>query len=92
MLAVADTKIDSSFPSAQSFLEGNYSLYRLDISHKSSGLLVYIKTTLRSRQLSLPKFQFRIQALLSELNLRKKLLVMTFTIPRIFDWYNLPFL
>ena len=82
MLAVADTKIDSSFPSAQSFLEWNYSLY---ISHKSSGLLVYIKATLRSRQLSLPKFQFRIQALLSELNLRKKLLVMTFTIPRIFD-------
>ena len=85
MLAVADTKIDSSFPSAQSFLEWNYSLYRLDISHKSSALLVYIKATLRSRQLSLPKFQFRIQALLSELNLRKKLLVMTFTIPRIFD-------
>ena len=57
VLAVAETKIDASFPSAQFFLEGYYSPYRLDISRKSCGLLVYVKATIPSRQLSLSKFQ-----------------------------------
>ena len=72
VLAVAETKIDASFPSAQIFLEGYRSLYRLDISHKSGGLLVYVKAVIPFRQLSLLKFQFRIQALPFELNLRKE--------------------
>ena len=63
VLAVAETKIDASFLSAQYFLEGYHSPYRLDISRKSGGLLVYVKATIPSRQLSLPKFQFTIQAL-----------------------------
>ena len=43
VLAVAETKTDSSFPSAQFFLDGYLSLYRLDISRDSDGLLVYVK-------------------------------------------------
>ena len=35
VLAAAETKIDVSFPSAQFFLEGYHSPYRLDISRKS---------------------------------------------------------
>ena len=72
VLAVAETKIDASFPLFQFFLEGYHSPYRLDISLKSVGLLVFVKGTIPSRQLSLPKFQFRIQALPFELNLRKE--------------------
>ena len=72
VLAVADTKIDASFPSAQFFLGGYHSPYRLDISCKSSGLLVYVKATTTSHQLSLTKFKFRIQAVPFELNLRKE--------------------
>ena len=72
VLAVAETKIDASFQSTQIFLERYRSLYRLDISHKSGGLLVYVKATIPFRQLSLLKFQFRIQALPFELNLRKE--------------------
>ena len=72
VLAVAETKIDASFQSTQIFLEGYRSLYRLDISQKSGGLLVYVKATIPFRQLSLLKFQFRIQALPFELNLRKE--------------------
>ena len=71
-LVVAKTKIDASFPSAQFFLKGYHSPYRLDISRKSGGLLVYVKATIPSCQLSLPKFQFRIQALPFELSLRKE--------------------
>ena len=40
LLAVAETKTNSSFPSAQFSLERYQSPYRLDISRKSSGLLV----------------------------------------------------
>ena len=43
VLAVAETKADSSFPSAHFFLDGYLSLYRLDISRDSDGLLVYVK-------------------------------------------------
>ena len=53
-------------------LEGYHSPYRLDMSRKSGGLLVYVKKTISSRQLSLPKFQFKIQALPFELNLRNE--------------------
>ena len=70
--AAAETKIDASFPPAQFFLEGYHSPYRLDIPRKSVGLLVYVKATIPSRQLPLPKFQFRIQALPFEFNLTKE--------------------
>ena len=53
-------------------LEGYHSPYRLDMSRKSGGLLVYVKKIIPSRQLSLPKFQFKIQALPFELNLRNE--------------------
>ena len=59
-IIVAETKIDASFPSAQFFFEGYRSLYRFESSRKSCGLLVLVKATIPSRQLSLPKFQFRI--------------------------------
>ena len=72
VLAVAETKTDSSNPSAQFFFGGYLSLCRLDISRKSGSLLVYVKVTKPSCQLSLPKFQFRLQALPFEFNLRKE--------------------
>ena len=46
VLAVAETKTDASFPSAQFFLEEYHSPYRLDISRKRGGLLVYVKATI----------------------------------------------
>ena len=38
VLAVAETRIDTSFPSAQFFLEGYHNAYSFDIFHKSGGL------------------------------------------------------
>ena len=72
VLAVAETKTGASFPSAQCFLERCHSPYRLAISRKSGGLLVYVKAAISSRQLSLPKFQFRIQTSPFALSLRKE--------------------
>ena len=72
VLAVAETKADSSFSSAHFFLDGYLSLYRLDISRDSDGLLVYVKAIKPSCHFSLSKFQFRLQALPFEFNLKKE--------------------
>ena len=68
VLAAADTKIDASFPSALFFLEGYHSPYRLNISRRSGGLLVYVKATIPSRQLSLSKFQSWKRKMVSNIN------------------------
>ena len=43
ILCIAETKIDESFPTAQFLLPGYHKPYRLDISDKQGGLLIYIK-------------------------------------------------
>ena len=42
--SIAETKLDASFLSAQSTLEGYHTPYRLDISNISGGILVYVKS------------------------------------------------
>ena len=46
ILAIAETKIDESFPTAQFLLVGYHSPYRLDKSPKSGGILVYVKSSI----------------------------------------------
>ena len=50
-LAIAETKIDESFPTVQFLLVGYHSPYRLDKSPKSGVILVYMKSSIPSRQL-----------------------------------------
>ena len=86
MLAVA---VDASFPPVQFFLEGYHSPYRLDMSHESGGLLVCVKATIQSCQLSLLKFQFKIQASPVELNQRKeKWLVISIYIYHLWIYFH----
>ena len=47
--SIAKTKIYASFPSAQFVFEGYDSPYLLDISNKSGGILVYVKSSIQSR-------------------------------------------
>ena len=72
ILAIAETKIDESFPTAQFLLLGYHSPYRLDKSSKTGGILVYVKASIPSRQLNFPNLPFKIQAISFQLNLRKK--------------------
>ena len=72
ILAIAETKIDESFPTAQFLLFGYHSPYRLDKSPKSGGILVYVKSSIPSRQLNFPNLPYKIQAIPFELNLRKE--------------------
>ena len=50
-IAIAETKLDQSFPNSQFKVE-NYELYRADFTAKSGGLLVHIRDDLPHRRLN----------------------------------------
>ena len=58
-LSVAETKLDSSVPNAQFLLPCFHEPLRLDINHRSGGLLIYIKASLPSKILA--KFKLPIK-------------------------------
>ena len=72
ILTIAETKIDSSFPTAQFRLANYHKTYGLDISDKSRGILVYIKSNIPTHQLNCGNLCKSIQAVLFEINLRNK--------------------
>ena len=49
-LAVAETKLDSSFPSAQFYVD-DFALHRQDLTASSGGLFLYIRSDLPHRRL-----------------------------------------
>ena len=72
ILVVADTKIDSLFPSSQFMIKGYKTPYRLDISERSSsGILVYVKDNLITKELKVIMTHVT-QAVFFELNLKKE--------------------
>ena len=70
---IAETKLDGSFPTSQFELKGYYSPFRLDITEQNGRLLVYIKSSISSRQLSCGSICDSIQAIPFEINLRRKI-------------------
>ena len=72
ILAIAETKIDELFPTAHFILVGYHSSYWLDKSPKSCRILVYVKSSIPSRELTFPNLPYKIQAIPFELNLRKE--------------------
>ena len=71
IFCIAETKIDQSYPESQFCIPGYRKPYRLDISDKSGGLLVYVKETLPSRLLTKFKIPPDLQIIPIEINLRK---------------------
>ena len=75
ILTITETKIDSLFPTAEFRLATCHTPYRLDISDKSGGILVYIKSNIPTRiaiQLNCGNLCKSIQAVPFEINLRKE--------------------
>ena len=72
VLAIAETKIDDSFPSSQFNLQGYKKPYRLDIYSKSGGLLIYVNNDITSRKPKNLTTALDIQAIPVELNLKKQ--------------------
>ena len=71
VVSIVETKIDASFPTAQFALEGYHSPQCLDISRRSGGILVYVKSPIPSRHLPCENLCDSIQAFPFEINLRK---------------------
>lgn len=55
LLTVVRTKLDASFPSARCSLT-YIIVYRLDISHKTGGLLIHVEAAVPDHKFSLPSF------------------------------------
>ena len=72
ILLIGGTKLDSSFPDAQFFIEGYNKPLRLDVSGRGGGLLVFTKSHLPTRKLTKLKIPMNIQIIIFELNLRKE--------------------
>ena len=85
---IEETKLDGSFPTSQFELEGYYSPFRLDITKQSGGLLVYIKSSIPSRQLSYGSIRNSIQAISFEINLRQEkwLVISIYRRPKTVDF------
>ena len=76
ILLISETKIDSSFPTAQFQIEG-YTTYRLDRNTNGGGILLYIREDIPSTLLN---SDMSIESFSIEINIRKKkwLLVSTY--------------
>ena len=76
ILLISETKIDSSFPTAQFKIEG-YTTFRLDRNSNVGGILLYVREDIPSTLLNT---ELLIEGLYIEINIRKKkwLLVCTY--------------
>ena len=71
IICIAETKLDSSFPSSNFVIPGFKSPYRKDVSEYSGGLLVFIKEHIPSKQLTKYFLPNDLQIIPIEINLRK---------------------
>ena len=69
VLLISETKIDSSFPSAQFHLEGYATLYRLDRNTNGGGILLYTREDIPSKLLNTG---LSIEGFFVEIRLREK--------------------
>ena len=72
ILAIGETKIDGSFPTAQFHLVGYHSTYRLDKFSWNGRILLNAKFAIPSRKLIFSYLPFKAQAIPLELNLRNE--------------------
>ena len=68
ILLLSDTKIDSSFPTAQFHIDG-FTIYRRDRMKLEGGLILHVREDVPS---TLLKIDSEIEAFYIELNIRKK--------------------
>ena len=72
ILTISETKLDMSFPTTQFMIPGYHKPYRIDVSNNSGGILVYVKSSLPSHQLTKFCISSDILAIPFEINLRKE--------------------
>ena len=72
VLTIAESKLDSSFPTKQFHLDGYNSPYRLDISKNSGGILIYVADNIPSKLKTDFNIPNNLQIIPLELNFRKQ--------------------
>ena len=72
ILIVAETKLDSSFPTAQFLIPGFHQPFQLGINRQSCSLLVYVKGSIPARVLTSFSTPADTQIIVFEINLRKE--------------------
>ena len=70
LLVVNETKVDSTFPTAQFTMEG-YTTYRLDRDKNGGGIMIFIREDIPSKILQNHNLPEHIEAVPIEVNLRK---------------------
>ena len=71
-MCIAETKLDKSFPNNRFIFVGYHLPYKLDITDKKCGLMVFIKSHIPSRRLNDFKILCNIYIIPFEINLRKE--------------------
>ena len=71
ILLVIETKINSSFPSAQFHMHGYTTSYRLDRNANGRGLLLYVREEIPSEKIDNIDFDTGLEAMSTEINIRK---------------------
>ena len=78
IFAIAETKVNSSFPESQFILLGMRKPFRLDVTSRKSGLLVFANDHIPSKYLRSFHLPGYTHAILFEINLKqRKLLVVS---------------
>ena len=72
ILCIAETELDECFASNQFVVVGYHLPYRLDITDKKGGLIVFVKSHIPSRRLNDFKIPSNIQIIPFEINLKKE--------------------
>ena len=76
ILTIQETKLDSTFPNEQFFIEGYSEPYRLDRNRNGGGVMIYVREDIPSKQLDKHIFTKNIEGLFVEINLRKTKLLL----------------
>ena len=78
IFAIAETKLDSSFPESQFILPGMRKPFRLDVTSRKGGLLVFVNNDIPSKYLRSFHLPGDIEAIPFEIKLKqRKLLVVS---------------
>ena len=76
IICISETKLDETFPTVQFAIKGFCKPYRLDVTSKSGGLLLYVKANLPSKLIRFYNFLNEIQCIPIELNISTKMYVL----------------
>ena len=72
MLMISETKLDSSFPEAQFYMDSYSKPYRLDRSGKGGGIMLYVREEIPSKLIQSVCHKLDKEYFLLEINLRRK--------------------